>query len=561
MRPTPKSGATNGSKTKKKYSPDGLVQHIIGQTNAEIRARNAQKRRDAQTKGNPRSADAVEHGVNQNNPLRNAGRKIQGKPPFHDPLRDTVGTQSDANPKNKAIVAPNISGKKLAKSWVKAAANKSGKKNKGNKGDSGPGGKTRQSVGSGHKGSGSGRSSSSSSSKTSSSTTTSGAGAAPATTSADYSSRSKAAVDLMLNPKINALRGQEDTIASEYTNQKNDLNTQTGRQLSDLSTTYKQLDNSLAGLGQKNVNAYAAQEQKQGASFDQLQQALQGNAAAGQAQVGNELARLGITAGVDQSRLTGDAAYMQGQAVNNRAQAAATLQEMQANQQAFDTNTRNTSAQMGTQSQTKAKQAATDELYNLLNERNKGIAGINSQITDTEGQRGSLMQQMQDQYEQQAYERGVEAQQLGFKNQMDVNNFNLKTDQFKSDRNYKKATIAQAGQRLGLTAAQQKHQAEMDALKPGNKPVGYQGASAYLQQAAGGPGQAAALMAILQKIDTHPQNPDKPLQNFSQTRYEDVPKMLRYGYSFLDDPQFKRYNSARSRSILRQSLQAYFGKS
>ncbi|HET7713307.1 MAG TPA: hypothetical protein VFK94_02525 [Patescibacteria group bacterium] len=407
----------------------------------------------------------------------------------------------------------------------KGGSGKAGKAGKGSKGSAGPSGGV----------------------KTGSETT-----AAPT-----LKSKAQAAVDLMLNPKINELQRLGDTVASEYTQQKNDLNADAGRQISDLSTLYKQLDTSLGELNQGTQSAYDAATAKQGSAYDNLQAALQGVTAQQQQGVGNELARLGLgDQAADTSQLTGDAAFMQGLTQSNKAQAAATLAAMQANAAQYGNATRGAAQAQGSQAQAVARQSAMDMLYELLNKRNDAARGINSQIADTQGQRGALENQLMEQYEQQAYERMMEQQQQNFMNQMGVNKFNLSQDQFNADQAYRLAQLELAGQELELDAQKANNPAN---VKNAGLPTGFPGAQQYLQKNMTDPNRLSALTAILQKIATHRQR-GKGIHDFSQGSYSDVGKMLNYGYSFLDDPGFQQYNGPRSRSLLAQALQAYFGK-
>jgi hypothetical protein len=358
----------------------------------------------------------------------------------------------------------------------------------------------------------------------------------------------------MLNPKINALQRQGDTIASEYTNQRNNLDTQTGRQLSDLSTTYKQLDNTLAALGQDQQNMYGQAANTQNAQFDQLLSSLQGNAEQNAGAVNSEFARLGLSA--DTSQQVADAQWQQGLAQQNKALAASQLAREQANYGSNNAATRGNYGAQGAQYQTQAKLAATDMLGDLLYQRNTKVRDLNSQIGEVKGQRGSLMNQLMQEYEQQAYERKMEAQQQNFMNQMNVNEFNLDQDQFNADQSYRQAELALSGQELAQKAAEAN---APENVKNGGFAEGFTGAQGYLQKNMTDPQRRAALMSILQRIDTHRQR-GKGKHNFSQSSPSDMGKILNFGYSFLDDPGFRQYNGPRSRSLLSQAMNAYFGR-
>jgi hypothetical protein len=378
-------------------------------------------------------------------------------------------------------------------------------------------------------------------------------GNAPAT-STSLKDRAMSAVDLMLNPKLNALQREGDIVESEYSKQKTDLDTQTGKQLSDLATTYKQLDNMLAGYATESNKDYsqAAGTQQQG--FDQLLASLQGNSQQNNQGVADEFARLGITG--DVSQLNADQQFQQGLAQQNKAQAAATMAAMQANQSGYNQNTRGNQQAVGTQAQTVAKQSAVDMLNDLLFQRNTKARDVNSQMSDVQGQRGSLINQLMEQYEQQAYERMMEAQQQQFANQMGVNEFNLKSDAFNADQAYRQAQLELEGKGLEIDAQKAKQSAQKDNAA---LPTGFTGAQSYLQNNVRDPKRQAALAAILQRVDTHRQRGDG-YHDWSQSSYSDFGKIMNWMTNFLDEPGYRRFDDARSRSLLSQALQAYFGK-
>lgn len=387
----------------------------------------------------------------------------------------------------------------------------------------------------------------------------SGRGQTGSTTTAtpiDYKTRARSAVDLMLNPKINVLLREQDNIESEYTQQKNQLNTDTARQLSDLATTYQQLDNTLSGLDTNTQTAYNDATSKQSSAFDSLLATLGQNAIASETGAQSELQRLGL--GSDVSGVQADNDYFQNVAATNKALAASQLAAMQANAAQYGNARRSNYQAAGAQSQAVAKQSATEMLNELLSERNSGIRQLGRQIADTNGQRGSLMNQLMEQYEQQAYERMMEDRQMQFANQMGVNEFNLKSDQFNADQAYRQAQLALAGQELELSA-QKSAQQEQDDIENGGYGTGLPGAQGWVNKNVESGRRRAALNAILQRINTHRQRGDG-FHDFNQNSYADFGKIMNYGLSFLNDPGYRFMNGPNGKNALKQALEAYFGK-
>jgi hypothetical protein len=169
-----------------------------------------------------------------------------------------------------------------------------------------------------------------------------------------------------------------------------------------------------------------------------------------------------------------DDQFLKGLAESNRANAATLLQ---AQKSSYDSAANDTIAaenvNFANQQATVANTYAQAE-SELLKERNKTLAQINSNKQAVEAQRGFLTQQRIDSLYSEALSTAERRAQQDWTNQMAANNFNLNVTKFNYDTQYRQAQLARDKARLELDQAKAtaSNQAKTDKLPPIDRGLG-----------------------------------------------------------------------------------------
>ena len=300
-------------------------------------------------------------------------------------------------------------------------------------------------------------------------------------------------VAFQLNPQLNALTAQANQTNQDWAFGDTQLRTKAAQAKSDLNYLLAALNTKLGSLKQSTDVSMTEGMSAVDKNYSDLLQRMSAINSSTNNATAEEINRMGLTTNQDvqaTQRSQEDDQFLKGLAENNRANAATLLQ---AQKSSYDSAANDTIAaenvnfanQQATVSNTYA-QAESE----LLKERNKTLAQINSNKQAVEAQRGFLTQQRIDSLYSEAISTAERRAQQDWTNQMAANNFNLNVTKFNYDTQYRQAQLARDKARLELDQAKAtaSNQAKTDKLPPIDRGLG-------AITAAGGNSQLSAVAA------------------------------------------------------------------
>lgn len=291
------------------------------------------------------------------------------------------------------------------------------------------------------------------------------------------------AVAFQLNGQINALRRQANEARREWAGADTDLRNRQSQADSDLAYLGGALNESLSKLQKQSLSKYAQSRAATDKNFANLEGDLTAQNAAADAAVANESARLGLSNGQPvelETRRNQDQDFLMGLAKNNRAQAAALLQNQETSYNALANEMRAGEQANFANKRAGVKQVYAEKIGQLRLENNRTLRMIAGQQSDIEATRNYQIQQRMDQMAAEAQAAAERRAQQDFQNQMAVNNFNLDNSKFAYDQEYDAAQLALSKGRLQLDAEKAKQAALRQAAQSRGEVTGLPAAQSYV---------------------------------------------------------------------------------
>jgi hypothetical protein len=291
------------------------------------------------------------------------------------------------------------------------------------------------------------------------------------------------AVAFQLNGQINALRRQANEARREWATADTDLRRRQSQADSDLAYLGGALNDRLKSLQGQTVAKYGEARKATDKNFASLEGDLTAQNAAADAAVANESARLGLSNGQPvelEARRNQDQDFLMGLAKNNRAQAAALLQNQETSYNALANEMRAGEQANFANKRAGVKQVYAEKIGQLRLENNRTLRMIAGQQSDIEATRNYQIQQRMDQMAAAAQEAAERRAQQDFQNQMAVNNFNLSNAKFAYDQEYDAAQLSLQKGRLQLDAEKAKQAALKQAAQSRGEVTGLPAAQSYV---------------------------------------------------------------------------------